>query len=261
MHLLSAVFWSTGKRQTIGRFLGVSLSVSFCLFGSHTLYVLAITEIYGNSFAFFRPLITSEFHCIAAAFLFYVARHMALVVQALAGFSRLRAVWKPFEYSNESLRWYLAMFFGVLILLSVSSTFPLSAVGDGSMDIGSACLIYPVCHSIPGWPFVLAQYISLDIILHGICAILALLVVRTIRSSGSGQIQQTPLKREAMKRSALYGSSQIVSLLISLLVQVLAVALEFGDQEMALVFTLQSLLTPVFFTLSSTSFRDWLLRR
>ncbi len=265
VHALSIVFWSTRSGQNIARFLAVALSLSSCVFGSHTLYVMIINEMYGETFAFYRPFVTDQVHCMGAGFLFYLARHMSLAFQALAGSIRLWAVWKPFEGSGVSLPRYLAVSTGVLILLIASSMIPFGTLGSSVLDISSACLIYPVCHPVPGWQYILAQYITLDVVLHGICACLAFVVISIIKaSSHRAHVHVSATKRQAMKRSFLFGILQLSSLLASLAVQILAVTMEFWEQEMiaaSLLFTLQSWISPVFFPFSLKSFRDWILRR
>ncbi len=264
-HLLSIMYWATRTRQVLHRLLAIVTNLLSFVLAYHAFYVITLNIVYGETFAYYRPLILNKFHCIGTGLFIYFNRHSCLTFLALAAYSRFEAVIKPFKYQQKSLRWYIIIAGCILMLLTISCLIPLALLGPSLMAIGSACLIYPVCHKVLGWQYMVALYISLDMCLHWIVISLSFMTAWKIRASTSlANRNVSKMKMRAIKRGLVFGSAQTGSLLVSLLVHILAITLEFGDAEMmaaSVAFTLQSLISPVCFTFSSTSFQNWILRR
>ena len=259
MHTLSVVYWCIRKGEISHRVIEGMISCLSCLLACYPFYVITVNEIYGDTYAYYRPLLMKELHCIGTGVFTYLIQYTLLLLRVLTGFNGYEAVAKPFKHQRKPVRSYMLTTIGFLFLLTTLIIVPLAIYGLSLIESGSACLIYPVCHRTKAWQYILAQSVLFDIALYLAITILSLAMVNKIKGSSVGPI--TPIKRHAITRGKLYCCSQVVSLLISILVQILAVTLKFGDQEMfavSLIFTLQNSIAPLI-TFASKSFRKWIL--
>ena len=261
-----SIWFLCGTRSGTLRILNIASAVTHNLLALYAAYAPLVGIYYGNTFALYRQSFVKSYHCLAMGLGFYTFRHVAMVLLALGSIHRYEIVSKPFKNYDKSIQWYATAFTVVCVLLILSHVIPLYLFGGNFVDVVPACLAYPIAHKQHNWIYFLVMYIGIDIIIHGLVGVFSLNVAVAIEHS-SAYISVMPLtkvKNDAIKRSTLYGYSQIGSLLASSVVQTLAIALEFGDQEMvaaALFFITQPLLGPLFYTFSTKSFRDWILRR
>ncbi len=261
-----SIWFLYGTRRGTLRVINIALTVAHTFLALFAVYAPLIGIYYGNTFALYRQSFTKSYHCVAVGFVFYIFRHVAMVLLALGSIHRHEIVSKPFKNYDTSIQWYVIAFTTVVVLLILSYAIPLYLFGGDLMDVASACLIYPIANRQHNWVYLLVLYIGMDIIIHGVVAVFSFKVVVAIKHP-SAQIAAMPLpkvKIDAMKRSTMYGYSQIGSLLASSVVQTLAITLGFGDQEMvgaALFFITQPLLGSIVHVFSTKSFRDWIFRQ
>ncbi len=260
MHTLSLVYWCIREGEIFHRLTEGVISCLSCLFVYYPLYVITVNEIYGDTYAYYRPSLMKAFHCIGTGVFTWLLQYTLLLLRVLTGFNGYEAVAKPFRHQRNPIRSYILTVIGFFFLLTMLIIVPLATYGLSLTESGSACLIYPACHRTHAWQYVLAQSVLFDMVFYLAIIILSLAMVNKVNGSSPGSV--TKIKQHAIKRGKLYGCSQAVSLLISILVQILAVTLKFGDQEMfavSLMFTLQNLIASLV-TFSSKSFRNWILK-
>ncbi len=261
-----SIWFLCGTRSGTLRVINIALAMAHSLFALFGAYAPLIGIYYGNTFALYHESFTKSYLCIAVGFGFYIFRHVAMVLLALGSIHRYEIVSKPFKNYDTSFKWYAMAFTTIFILLILLYVIPLYLFGGDFISVISACLAYPIANRQHNWVYFLVLYIGIDIIIHGVVAVFSFKVVVVIKNPSTqiATMPQAKVKIDAIKRSTMYGYSQIGSLLASSVVQTLAIIVEFGDQEMvaaALFLITQPLLGPIFHIFSTKSFRDWIFRR
>lgn len=262
----SVSFSCTRVRHRTGRLLNIAYALAYLHTVLYTVYSPLVSLYYGTTFALYRPIFVKSYHCVGIGLIFYIFRHITLGVLVLGSMHRYEVVSQPFRNHGQSVRWYAFALAGMFVIMLVSYCVPLYLIKDRFLGLGSACLTFPVSNRQQSWVYFLVEYAVLDFVLHALAVLFPSMMVVAIRHSSCilATAKVGKVKILAIKRGLIFACFQTGSFLVSLVMQILAVSLEFGDQEtvaMALVFSVQLLLEPVFFTFSTRSFRDWILRR
>ncbi len=166
----------------------------------------------------------------------------------------------PFKDITRTQVWYfVSLLLYAVTLLAVVASY--DTIVGSAMPAGT-CQIMPSEGNTRNWLYVFGVLVSSDCLLHAAIIVVYILTSIKLKSAASSGIQahgNTKVKRNAYRRSVCLCVYEAFSLMISCVVQALAVGLNYstdGILASTLALLLYELLNPVFYTFSTTAFLE-----
>ncbi len=263
-HFVAGMFWIYSKAPRLSKLLLILISVYSIGLSLYPLYILVMHHYYDSYFLFYRSYFVTTLQCNLVGKLFIWCHLTCLFTVLLTSHHRYILIAYPFTdvYTIQTRYFVSLLLFTVTLLAVVASYDSIS----GNASPASTCHIMPTEAKPNNWPYILGVLLSSDCLLHGTIIVVYVLTSFKLKSAANSSIQahgRAKVKSTAYRRSICFCAYESFSLLISCIIQVLAVKVNYSNDGILasiLALLLYELINPMLYTFSTSAFRE-LLRK
>ena len=263
-HFVAGMFWIYTKAPRLSKLLLILISVYSIGLSLYPLYILVMHHYYDSYFLLYRSYFVTSLECNLVGKLFIWCHLTCLFTVLLTSHHRYILIAYPFTdvYTIQTRYFVSLLLFTVTLLAVVASYDSIS----GNASPASTCHIMPTEAKPNNWPYILGVLLSSDCLLHGTIIVVYVLTSFKLKSAANSSIQahgRAKVKSTAYRRSICFCAYESFSLLISCIIQVLAVKVNYSNDGILasiLALLLYELINPMLYTFSTSAFRE-LLRK
>ncbi len=263
-HFVAGIFWVYTKAALLSKLLLILMSVYSIGLTLYPIYILVMHHYYDSYFLLYQSYFVTTWQCNVVGKFFICCHFTCLFTALLTSHHRYILIAYPFKDVHTIQRRYFVslLLFTVTLLAVVASYDSIS----GNASPAGTCHIMPIEAKFKNWPYILGVLLLSDCLLHGTIIVVYVLTSLKLKSAANSNIQahgRAKVKSIAYRRSICFCAYEAFSLLISCIIQVLAVQLNYSNDGILasiLALLLYELINPMLYTFSTSAFGE-LLRK
>ncbi len=258
MCFVATIFWTFSEANMISKFFMIIINACVLGVATYPLYIVAVHNYYRSFFLFYRASFIETFHCIAVSLIFLWSHYSCMFAVLLATCHHCIVIIYPLKDFTLISKWFV----GALSFLPISfMTIALVGVGFGFMSRSFICQILPVTKGNGLSSYVTFVLIAMEFVLHAVTSTMHFVAFYTLRNR-KGNVNShgsNRLKQRASLRRGLFGSFEVICLIISSIMHLMVLFREFESDYMllfTLILLLYELFIPLLYTFSTTNFSN-----
>ncbi len=259
MSLWSTIFWIFCESNKISKLFMIVINVCTSGVSTYPLYIVALHQYYGSYFLFYQESFVTAFHCKAVRLIFLWCHFTCMFALLLATCHHCMLVVYPLKDYSLMERWFVTVMALFVIAAVVLATVPQSSPGFRTMTNDATCqVLIKTKHITTLWSHINFAVITVEFLMHAATATIHFFTLYKLQHAGSTVTAHggSRLKQRASIKRALLGSFEIICLISSSSIQLIAVTGHGGDSIFIFLVVLMfyELLLPLLYTFSTTVF-------